>query len=430
MNKFAAIFIICMSLASGSAYALSITDGVMEQHNQSTDLINQGVAGNDAATNLTTGPTTSPTGGGGGGGGIGTSSSAVQALSKTCQVDVVNKAGQLQVFSVGVKCFENIVNGLAESTIVNFSGYLQNIVYTMLILYLILYGTRVSLGMHVGDQAKKEFIIHALKVAFVAWLIFSFGLLDIYNLVLSSYYSLITIVMDGANLGSCSGASAFSTGGTEAIWATMDCMLTKFVGWEATNGYGTQYKNVPLFLGIIFSKFLPANGFVIGGILFSALWALVSGFFRLAFIYILSIIALILLFSIAPMIIPMMLFKKTYTYFDGWVKLVVSMVLQPVILFAFFAFIASLMSTTIENMQKLFEKMKMSFQTSSVSVTGDNAAKNLDADVLLNGVVTFVIAYLLISFINYVSAMALELAGYGTAPNLGGMSSEIFGGPK
>ncbi len=446
-TKFAALFFICISFAvAGQSYALDIGTGqgtspsgglgdttglgigtgVSQGQQNNTGLINQGVNGNNAASGL------------GGAESNGESSSAVAALKDICNVSVVKQDGQLQVFSVGVNCFENIVNGLAEDTIVNFSGYLSDIVYTLLVLYLILYGARVSMGMHVGDRAKSEFAIHALKVAFVAWLIFNFGLLEVYNMVLSSYKSLIIIVMDGANLGTCSGQATFSTGNTDEIWNTMDCMLTKFVGWETQNGFNTTYKNVPLFLGIIFSKLAPANGFIIGGILFSALWALLSGFFRLAFVYILSLIALILLFSIAPMIIPLMLFKKTYNYFEGWLKLVISMILQPVILFAFFAFIASLMTKTIEKMQVLYKQMKGMMQTAGSTTTGDktqfdsvydafgNLAKNMDGEMLLNGVTTFIIAFLMISFINYVSSMALELAGHGTAPNLGTTSSEMF----
>lgn len=297
--------------------------------------------------------------------------------------------------------------------------------------------------MYTGEAAKKEFIIRCLKIAFVAWLVFSLGLVDVFTAVNGSYKSLIEIVMSNADLGTCStgaggGAGGFSTGGTSLIWSTMDCMLSKFVGWEATNGYGTQYKNVPLFFGIIFSKMLPSNGFVIGGILFSALWALMSGFFRMAFIYLLSLIALILLFAISPMIIPLMLFKQTYRYFDGWCKLVVAMVLQPVILFAFFAFIASMMTKTITDLESVFSKVKGAFQTSSVNRNGNSsdysqvfdaigsAVSSLDAQTLLDGITTFVIAYLLISFINYVSRMAVELAGAPSGPDLGGLSDQVF----
>ena len=183
---------------------------------------------------------------------------------------------------------------------------------------------------------------------------------------------------------------------------------------------------------------LPANGFFIGGILFSAIWTLLSGFFRMAFIYILSMIALILLFAISPLIMPMMLFKFTYNFFEAWWKLVVSMMLQPVILFAFFTFVASMMSTTIYNMQQLFSKLQMQYNVSAVNHTGDNndiqtvvsavgdSLGKMDADTILYGITTLITAYLLISFINFVSTMAWELAGATGGPNLGELSSDFM----
>jgi type IV secretory pathway VirB6-like protein len=356
-------------------------------------------------------------------------SSAVAALSEICGTEMVDsQSGQLKIFSVGVKCFEHIVNGLAEKTIRDFSRYLRNIVYTALVLYLIFFGSKISLGLTSGEKVKSEFMIHALKIAFVAWLVFSLGLLDIYSMVLGSYHSMIDIVMAGADFGDCQQGTSFTSSGTDAVWATMDCMFAKFIGWEAQNGFGGKaWPAIPLLFGIISSKILPANGFIIGGLLLSTLLSLLMGFFRLAFVYILSLIALILLFSISPMIMPMMLFKQTKQYFDGWVRLVISMVLQPVILFAFFAFIASLLTDTIDKLKDMFSKLKLTYETSSVGTTGVqpqinqllSAGNNIDKELVLSAITTLVIAMLLVSFISFVSRMAQELAGHGTAPELG-----------
>ena len=357
------------------------------------------------------------------------STSSLSQLNEICDVDIKDsQTGELKIFSVGVKCFENIVNGLAEQTITEFSAKMRDIVYILLVLYLIFFGSKISLGFTSGEKVKSEFLVHALKIAFVAWLIFSLGLLDIYGMVLGSYYSLISIVMSGADFGDCNQAASFSQGGTDAIWATMDCMLAKFIGWNAQNGFGASWGGTALLFAYITSKWLPANGFIIGGLIFSTLFSLLMGFFRLAFVYILSLIALILLFAIAPLIIPLMLFKQTEEYFKGWMRLVISMVLQPVLLFAFFAFIASLLTETIEKLEKAFKTLKITYETTGRTVTGIaesigqilSSGNNADKEMVLSAITTLIIALLLVSFTGFVSRMAQELAGHGTAPELGG----------
>lgn len=379
----------------------------------------------------TTQPTTTDGSGTGGGTDV-----ALSKLTDICSVSVTDSdTKEIKIFSVGVKCFENLIDGAAQNAISKLSQRLASAVYALLALYLIFVGSKISLGMSgSGEGVKKEFIIVSLKVAFVAWLVFSLGLVDVYGLVLQAYESLISIVLSGADYGDCNSATTGTTGGTSAIWDTMDCMFSKFLGWNTQNGYGATWSNVPLLFGLISGKMLPANGFFVGGILFSSMWSLMMGFFRMAFIYIISMIALILLFAISPLIVPMLLFEKTRQYFDGWWKLCVSMILQPVILFAFFAFVASIMTQTVSDLQNIYSQLKPAYQTTGTDQNGNtmnvhqtydavgNLLQNADKQLVLYAVSTLVVAYLLISFINIVTTMAQQLAGTAFAPNLGDLA--------
>ena len=429
---------------------------------------NGGVNGQSTgAQNVSPGYSGAGSGADGSPGASSTSSSDNAALTKlngVCQEDLIDSSSsELKIFSVGVKCFENITAGLAETTIQRFSADLGRIVYVVLIMYVMFFGIKVSTGISAGGRLKGEAFMSAMKIAFVAFLVYGFnngfnigigfgnfsadissmsglaignqpGLVQLYAMTVASYHSILTIVMPQNGFGDCSSAGSsslsFGSQGTDAVWASMDCMFSEFIGWNQQNGYATgsglgDKGGIALIFGYIFSKALPANGFFIGGMLFTTLLTLMLGFFRLAFVYILSMIALILLFSIGPLMIPLMLFKSTEDYFRGWYKLILGVIVQPIILFAFFSFIGGMLVDTIKKLEALFAQMKPTMETSQVTQTGSQQQMNstyvmnsitgsvdqLDQNMLLNGVVVFVVAYLLTSFINFVGQMASELAG-------------------
>lgn len=63
-------------------------------------------------------------------------------------------------------------------------------------------------------------------------------------------------------------------------------------------------------------------------------------------IYAVAIVMKALLLGVAPIFIPFVLFAKTKSYFTGWLNQLVNFTLQPVLLFAFLAFFATLLAST------------------------------------------------------------------------------------
>ena len=55
--------------------------------------------------------------------------------------------------------------------------------------------------------------------------------------------------------------------------------------------------------------------------------------------FIMSLICIVILGTLAPIFVPMMLFEKTKSYFNNWVQLLISLVLSPVVAVLFLVFI-------------------------------------------------------------------------------------------
>ncbi|PIR32612.1 MAG: hypothetical protein COV36_04005, partial [Alphaproteobacteria bacterium CG11_big_fil_rev_8_21_14_0_20_44_7] len=244
-------------------------------------------------------------------------------LNEVCQIEI-DDGKDLKVVSVAIKCFEKMTENLAIEGMQNISNYLADAVFALLVLYLIIFGARVTTGIVNEQRVKGEFFIHSLKIAFVSWLVLNAGVIELWGIVQSIYNSLIVIVLapaGDATMADCPIAEAT----TDGVWTAMDCILSRFLGWGAPNAYGEGWEGVPMLFG--FGTHAITNGFggiMIAGIVLSTIWTLLMSFFRVAFVYIISMLGLILLFIIAPITIPMVLFPQTKQYFEGWYKIVVS----------------------------------------------------------------------------------------------------------
>jgi len=115
------------------------------------------------------------------------------------------------------------------------------------------------------------------------------------------------------------------------VWGRIDCALNTLIG------------------GIFSPSMLAAGlaGFIVtalasGGIgMFIALAGiaimgfLITAIVRSAYICITAYVALALMSIVSPIFITMILFKSTYGYFEKWLKLTISFMLQPIFLFAY-----------------------------------------------------------------------------------------------
>lgn len=96
-------------------------------------------------------------------------------------------------------------------------------------------------------------------------------------------------------------------------------------------------------------------GSVVGIVSMFVMATIIAAFTMVIFSYIASLIALMILGAFAPMIIPLILFQPTRTIFDNWVKQVISYALQPLILTAFLIFIVQVMNAATVDTIRQYE---------------------------------------------------------------------------
>ncbi len=125
------------------------------------------------------------------------------------------------------------------------------------------------------------------------------------------------------------------------IWDVLDCKLMRALG------YGPDV-SVPNLVISIFAGFLTGGL----GILFVVATFFFAFFFlslilRALHIFLLSTVAIVILIYVSPIVFTCILFQKTKSIFDNWLKQLIGLVLQPVILFAYLGIFISIFEYVI-----------------------------------------------------------------------------------
>ncbi len=367
----------------------------------------------------------------------------IDNLSTVCKF-TVKRGETLNVISKSVSCFETMFLGIVNEKLVGMTDFMREAVFAAMVLYIIFYGIKTSTGLITEQRARGEFFIHALKIAFVSWLVMSYGIMELWALTLDIYNGLLDLVLVPAAMDSC----PINSKSVNDLWLSMDCILTEFIGWNTQNGYGKTVKELPLLFGMFTSAFKSgAGGALIATLVFLSIMSLTVAMMRVAFVYILSMMGLILAFMVAPIIIPFMLFPQTKPMFDGWWKLIVAMILQPVILFAYLSFMLAIFVEIIDGengLKEIYGVVKPQMQTTGVENRGtetsitsmftmfddspDKGALKMEPQLVFNLLSIFIVSYLMSSFTNFVGQMGKELSGSPLSPDLSAMTPKFLSG--
>lgn len=92
------------------------------------------------------------------------------------------------------------------------------------------------------------------------------------------------------------------------------------------------------------------NGLLVGLLIVSGLGSFMRATINAMWVYLMAMVLKAFMFAVAPLFIPFILFNRTRHLFDGWLNQVVNACLQPIMLFAFFAFFVGLMSIIISGL--------------------------------------------------------------------------------
>lgn len=200
------------------------------------------------------------------------------------------------------------------------------------VLAVIIYGLMLFLGR--ADLALREGVLLAIKIGVVVLLVNQGGFAHFFPYLIGSIDFLASSVHGfatdrGAHMpgnGYCSDAAL-----RQFVWYRVDCTLNYLVGGilpGSTIGGGI----IGFFVAALFSGTVGIAIFIMGmGIVLVLLKSLVQAIFVLLAAY----LSLAVLSLIAPLMVPMILFRYTFGYFDKWVRLMFGVMIQPIFLFAY-----------------------------------------------------------------------------------------------
>lgn len=294
-------------------------------------------------------------------------------------------------------------------------------------LYIVIYGILFMAG--IAEIKFHDFIIHLTKLAIVgillssgSWEFFSGTVVKFFNDGTDSIINEINKITLGSYAGPPPkeiGADT-TTDSTQGAFAALDTAINKAISSDMIK---TFLASIPVNLyGILFS-----------GLLITSLFIFAKAVMQAAWVYIMSLAMRTLLFGLAPIFIPFILFQRTKHLFDGWLNQVISTSLLPILLFVFMSFFVHLMDASMSNIMKT----PVSWSTLDESVRGapfeiyfyrfmesDGAGgcrPKTGADSLQEGfpidivaILTFMIlAYLASSFNNVVVQISREISSAG-----------------
>lgn len=122
-------------------------------------------------------------------------------------------------------------------------------------------------------------------------------------------------------------------------WLIIDCLFIQFLAL-ALGGSA-----ISALIGFLVSTAVSGHfGIVITFAGISAMTGLLFSVLRVGYMFAASMMSLAFAFVISPFFVPLLLFDATQQYFDKWLKLTISFILQPVLLMAFVIFMAIFMN--------------------------------------------------------------------------------------
>ncbi len=129
------------------------------------------------------------------------------------------------------------------------------------------------------------------------------------------------------------------------LWDTLDCKIVRAIG------FGPSFNVANLVLTILAGLFTGGLGIIF--VIFTFIFAFfyISMTIRALHIFLISTIAIAILIFISPITIATVMFQKTKSVFDGWLRNLLGFMVQPAILFAYIAILVAVMDYSLFGMR-------------------------------------------------------------------------------
>ncbi len=257
-----------------------------------------------------------------------------------------------------IPCIRDTITFAISSVLQPFSEFLSDTIRITFVLAVAIWGILLLAGnpIHVSQNG----LTLALKIGAVIIFTDNFG--GMYPVLLDALEEMLNILAAPVT------NPAGSTGIT--VWRDTGCVIGNFQAseqnimtvWNILDCY------IELFIGGIFSSsFITATvykgiiGFVVGMLFSGTVGTFIAllGFYMIAtaiftiartvYIFITAYVAFSFVVFISPLFIPCILFATTKDLFDGWLRLLITFLIQPIFLFGYLIMFLVALNITIFN---------------------------------------------------------------------------------
>ncbi|MEK6745990.1 MAG: type IV secretion system protein [Pseudomonadota bacterium] len=235
------------------------------------------------------------------------------------------------------------ISEMMYSKIISTPGYFTLIPLTVS-LFLAIYGILFVTGM--AQIKLYDFVIMLIKIGIIfmlftptAWLFFSNNVVRFFN---EGTIELINYFTKTSNIHP-------AVADIPVIGPVIKQALAATMAFSAIDSAINKLFSSQMFVILMAAASSEKYGLLMGAIMALSLWLCLMSLLTAVWVYIMSLIMKTLLFGLAPIFIPTILFKRTRHLFDNWLNQIVSASLQPVLLFIFFIFFVQLMENSIDN---------------------------------------------------------------------------------
>lgn len=209
-----------------------------------------------------------------------------------------------------------------------------------------IFGFKLAMGE--TELNRKTFTL-LIKIGCVLMFGYNFGgwMLPTFGATISLQDAVVTTLWKSPNCPISSftaGAPSYdyiSAGGAN-VWATLDCIIGKLFGFGGTFIMATSI------FGMLGS--LIGSGTMGAMVFFFGLTTLLSIFFfaiRAVYTFLISYVFIGFLIIISPMVMPLMLFRNTYSMFDAWLKNLMVAIMIPAVIFTYLCMVMPLLDEVV-----------------------------------------------------------------------------------
>jgi type IV secretory pathway VirB6-like protein len=257
-----------------------------------------------------------------------------------------------------VGCVRQTLDNTASAFLNPYTGFYSIVrkpIFALITLAIAIYGVMLASGM--VEKPSRDTLVLLLKIAFVVWAVENTQW--IYDYLMNMIDALSAAMFQFNTLDNLSG---YACPNLPSVWIRIDCVIDKAIGINLEtfrpSDLGTTLSsasqnviNQGLSKGLIGTYFTLMKGsdvgFMVGVIGIISTWTMIVFLIKVLFSFLAAFIGLVFMVTIAPLFLPLVIFKSTKQYFDKWVKVVISTALQPVLLITFVTFAVAAMDLVI-----------------------------------------------------------------------------------